>query len=151
MRLPPGDVGRGDIRLTVRTSAASTWNVGLSTGLPPLPFSGFFSPVNNLPMLNKVKAGSAVPVKFRLGGDQGLAIFASGTPGPRRRPATRRRRSTRSRRPSTPGLAELSYDPVSDSYTYVWKTDKAWKGTCRQLTVTLSDGTNHRANFDFRK
>ena len=70
----------GDIRLTVRTSAASTWNVGLSTGLPPLPFNGFFSPVDNLPTLNKVKAGSAVPVKFSLGGNRGLAIFTSGYP-----------------------------------------------------------------------
>jgi hypothetical protein len=30
--------------------------------------------------LNVVKAGSAVPVKFSLGGNQGLNIFASGYP-----------------------------------------------------------------------
>jgi Domain of unknown function (DUF4082) len=38
-------------------------------------FSGFFQPVNNMPTLNVAKAGSAIPVKFSLGGDQGLDIF----------------------------------------------------------------------------
>jgi len=31
-------------------------------------FSGFLQPVDNLPTLNRVKAGSAVPIKFSLGG-----------------------------------------------------------------------------------
>ena len=141
----------GDIRLTVRTSAASTWNVGLSTGLPPLPFNGFFSPVDNLPTLNKVKAGSAVPVKFSLGGNRGLAIFTSGYP----RSAVTTCDSTAPvdgiEETVNPGAAELTYDPLTDRYTYVWKTDKAWAGTCRQLVVQLTDGTFHRANFDFRK
>ena len=52
--------------------------------------------------------------------------------------------------PST-GAAELTHDPLTDRYTYVWKTDKAWAGTCRQLVVQLTDGTFHRATFDFRK
>ena len=43
-------------------------------------WSGFFQPVDNLPTLNVVKAGSAVPVKFGLGGDKGLSIFAPGYP-----------------------------------------------------------------------
>jgi extracellular elastinolytic metalloproteinase len=32
----------------------------------------------------------------------------------------------------------------------VWKTNKAWAGTCRQLIVTLVDGTSHRADFKFK-
>ena len=43
-------------------------------------FEGFFSPVNNLPTLNSVNAGRAVPVKFSLSGDKGLNIFAVGSP-----------------------------------------------------------------------
>jgi hypothetical protein len=43
-------------------------------------FSGFFSPVDNPDVAtNKAKAGSSIPVKFSLGGDQGLDIFATGT------------------------------------------------------------------------
>ena len=43
------------------------------------PFDGFFAPVDNN-MLNVAKAGSAIPVKFSLGGDQGLDTFAAGYP-----------------------------------------------------------------------
>ena len=43
-------------------------------------FSGFFAPVENLPAVNHVKAGQAVPVKFSLLGNQGLGIFAAGYP-----------------------------------------------------------------------
>ena len=32
----------------------------------------------------------------------------------------------------------------------VWKTDRSWAGTCRQLRVTLSDGTTHTAKFSYR-
>src|SRR5262249_33256233 len=46
----------------------------------PYPFSGFFPPVDNPPTLNAVKAGTAVPVKFALGGNRGLNIFAAGSP-----------------------------------------------------------------------
>ena len=48
-------------------------------------FDGFFAPVDNRDagghlILNKVKAGQAVPVKFSLGGNQGLDVFADGYP-----------------------------------------------------------------------
>ena len=35
-------------------------------------FGGFYPPVNPAPALNQAKAGSAIPLKFSLGGDQGL-------------------------------------------------------------------------------
>ena len=46
----------------------------------PYNFTGFFSPIDNLPTLNEMKAGQAAPVKFSLGGNQGLNIFAAGSP-----------------------------------------------------------------------
>jgi len=50
----------------------------------------------------------------------------------------------------TAGSSSLQYDAASGQYTYVWKTDKAWAGSCRQLTVRLVDGTDHVALFQFR-
>jgi hypothetical protein len=41
--------------------------------LTPYAFSGFNSPVEDRPTVNKANAGSAIPVKFSLGGDQGMA------------------------------------------------------------------------------
>jgi hypothetical protein len=52
----------------------------------------------------------------------------------------------------TAGSSSLSYDATTDHYTYVWKTKKEWANTCRQLVVTLNDGsTPHLANFEFVK
>ena len=34
-------------------------------------FSGFFDPVDNLPVSNRVRGGQGVPVKFSLNGNQG--------------------------------------------------------------------------------
>jgi hypothetical protein len=31
----------------------------------------------------------------------------------------------------------------------MWETDARWVETCRQLIVTLNDGTQHRANLQF--
>lgn len=50
----------------------------------------------------------------------------------------------------TAGGSGLSYNAASDTDTYVWKTEKSWKGTCRQLVIQLADGTFHRANFQFK-
>jgi hypothetical protein len=47
------------------------------------------------------------------------------------------------------GSATLSYDAATGRYTYVWKTDKAWRG-CRQLSLTFVDGTTKTALFVFR-
>ncbi len=48
------------------------------------------------------------------------------------------------------GGSSLTYDALADQYVYVWKTEKSWAGTCRQLQVTLNDGTVHTANFKFK-
>ena len=112
-------------------------------------FVGFFTPVENPPAMNGATAGSAVPVKFSLTGNQTLAIL-DGTPASA--PI-----ACDSAAPShavetvAAGSSGLSYDAVSDTYLYVWKTDKAWADTCRQLVLKLADGTLHRANFKLPK
>jgi hypothetical protein len=51
---------------------------------------------------------------------------------------------------TTAGGSSLHYDPLTDEYTYVWKTQKSGAKTCRQLVVNLNDGSSHAANFLFR-
>ena len=53
---------------------------GLGGPVAMFDFSGFFPPVQAEPVLNVVKAGSAVPLKFSLGGDKGLDVIAVGIP-----------------------------------------------------------------------
>lgn len=75
-----------------------------------------------------------IPVKFSLGGNHGLNIFAAGSP--------------KSEQTATAG--SLSYDARYDQYTYTWRTDRAWSGQTRQLVLKLIDGSEHKANFQFR-
>jgi hypothetical protein len=121
-------------------------------GLDPLHynFTGFFQPVDNLPTLNSVKAGQAIPIKFSLGGDQGLDIFFSGYPLSRQIACNSGAPLDDIEQTVTAGGSSLSYDATADRYTYVWKTNKTWAGTCRQLVVTLKDGSIHTANFKFK-
>jgi hypothetical protein len=119
-------------------------------------FTGFYSPVDNLPTFNKAKAGSAVPVKFSLGGDRGLDVFAKDVTGNATSPTSGALAcdSTAEIDPIettvSASASGLSYDAASDTYTYVWKTQKGWTG-CRQLVVRFDDGTVERANFKFVK
>lgn len=113
-------------------------------------FSGFLQPVDNLPALNQVKAGQGIPVKFSLGGDQGLNILASGSPSSVKIACDGSAAIDVIEQTVTAGGSSLSYDALTDTYTYVWKTDKSWANTCRQLTVTLTDGTAHEAHFKFK-
>jgi hypothetical protein len=113
-------------------------------------FNGFFQPVDNLPTLNVVKAGQAVPVKFSLNGDQGLNIFAADYPRSQNIECDLTTVVDGIEVTVTAGSSSLSYDPSTDTYTYVWKTDKAWANKCRQLVVKLNDGTEHVAYFRFK-
>lgn len=112
-------------------------------------FAGFFPPIDNRPVLNVVKAGSAVPVKFSLGGDKGLNIFASGFPKSQEVTCSTDA-VTDGVETETPGASGLEYHAGSDTYSYVWKTKKNWSGTCRQLIIRFSDGSRVRADFKFR-
>lgn len=114
-------------------------------------FLGFFSPIGNPPVVNLAKAGSAVPVKFSLVGDKGLQILAPGSPVSQVITCGTGVGSTVVDETATAGKSELSYDPLTDEYTYVWKTDKAWDGSCRLLMVTLKDGSMHFASFQFTR
>jgi len=118
---------------------------------PIYSFTGFFSPVQNLPTLNGLKSGSAGPMKFSLGGDRGLNIMMPGYP----------RSQTIACDPNVlvlgldetvaAGNSGLSYDAATQQYVYVWKTDKSWANTCRQFVIILSCGTVQRADFKFAK
>jgi predicted extracellular nuclease len=111
-------------------------------------FEGFFPPIDNLPALNVAKAGSSIPVKFSLGGNKGLDIFAAGYPLSMKIDCNTGASLGDVKETVNPGGSGLHYG--SGQYNYVWKTEKAWAGTCRQLVVKLTDGTVQTANFKFK-
>lgn len=111
-------------------------------------FTGFFSPVNNLPTLNSVNAGRAIPVKFSLSGNKGLNIFAPDNPYSVSFNCATGDPGVDVTETVTAGGSSLSFG--GDQYIYIWKTESSWAGTCRQLVLTLNDGSVHTANFKFK-
>ena len=150
-----GDNANGSGSVTATCSGA-TDKAGNSATLVSATYSviynwtGFFQPVDNLPTVNTVNAGQAIPVKFSLGGDFALTIFAAGYPKVQ---AVACGGSSGGASPVeetvTAGNSSLQYDPATQIYTYVWKTDKSWAGSCRQLMVKLNDGSEQLAIFQF--
>jgi len=117
---------------------------------PGFTWEGFYSPVQAAPALNVVKAGSSVPLKFSLGGDKGLQVIAADFPASMQFDCARREPVGDGAATETAGGSSLSYDSSSGAYTYVWKTDKGWAGTCRILALKLADDTWHVAGFRFK-
>ncbi len=111
-------------------------------------FTGFASPIANHPLVNTIRAGQTVPVKFSLGGDHGLDVLLGGMAtstaiGCGTGVAVDLVELT----VSNPGGSQFTYDPLTATYQFNWKTEKSWSGSCRRLLVRLDDGTLHSADF----
>lgn len=113
-------------------------------------FRGFLNPVQNPDVLNVAAAGKVIPIKFKLGGDQGLDIIATGSPTvteitcPIGVPKNLITKYVRLLDPP------LKYIADRDLYKFTWQTDAAWAGTCQLFTLELDDGTTHTLLFKFR-
>jgi hypothetical protein len=112
-------------------------------------FSGFLQPVEDPTVAaNTARAGSAIPVRFRLGGDRGLDIFLPGYP---RFEYGVCESGTEDAIEQTVAVTAsgLSYSPANDTYTYIWKTPKSLANQCGKFQLGLKDGSTHYALFRF--
>jgi len=104
-------------------------------------FKGFEPPVENPPAVNVVRAGQSVPIKWRMSVNLGPdVLFGEPT-------STEYTCGAIGGAPPVPGSGS---DASRRPYTYVWTTDKAWAGQCREFEITFDDGTYRTANFRFR-
>jgi hypothetical protein len=139
-------VGSNSVSCTATDNAGNTTSASASYQVI-YNFTGFFGPVDNQPVFNEVNADRAVPVRFSLAGNQGLNIL---TPTSQVIACTPNAVIDRIEQTVNATVSSLSYTASSNTYTYVWKTSKSWAKTCRQLVLTLNDGTQHIANFKLR-
>lgn len=134
--------------------AVYTWTLD-TTPAVVFNWTGFFRPVDNLPRLNIVNIQTrastlGVPIRFSLGGYKGVDIFETGYPKSETILCVRTKSTNRVDQTINTSVSSLSYDPLTDQYTYIWIVNKAWTRTCRQLVVKLTDNTIHVANFEIR-
>jgi hypothetical protein len=130
------------------TPASFSWTIKTT-----YTFDGFYWPVKNPPVVNRVKAGSYIPFRFSLGGDFGPNIFATGYPQSQAIacPAGSASSELELEETVAPGANLLVYNPLTKRYIYIWKTERSWAGTCRQFTMKLTDGTTQVATFRFTR
>ena len=113
-------------------------------------FEGFLWPVRDRPYANRWVAGVPVPIRFELGGDQGLDVVEDGWPqvaeipcGSHEEPAS----GEPARHPRW--FRELVFRKRRARYVFLWRTRRDWAGSCRQFMLRLDDGTVRRADFEF--
>lgn len=118
-------------------------------------FARWSGPVHRPPTVNTVNAGRSIPIVFSLPGNAGPNIFETGYPKSQNvgcQTWTSSQTNPIESTTSTP--AGLTYDTASDNYTYVWKSNKAWTGTCRQLILQFAADVPHhggaRVVFNFQ-
>ena len=144
----PAAAGVGPVDVTVTTPDGTSVTGAADQYTYIYAFTGFQSPVANPPTVNEVNRGQAIPLQWSLGGDYGLNILAAGYPTVQQVSCTSSAPVNTATETDTAGGSGLQFS--NGTYTYVWKTSKAWAGTCRQIDVRLNDGTDHFALFSFK-
>jgi hypothetical protein len=116
-------------------------------------FEGFFSPIDNQPIVNSAKAGQTVPVKWRITNAAGAAVSDPS--------------SFKDLTSNSTSCSSFDGDPLSaveeyaagnsglqylgnGNWQFNWKTPKSHANSCRVMTLTLKDGSTHNADFRFK-
>ena len=116
-------------------------------------FAGFFAPVNTNKVLNGMKAGSTVPMKWRISNQAGgyisdLGTVKAGSPSFGAVPCNLGAFVDDVAEFAT-GSSSLKYDATASQFVYNWQSPKR-AGTCYQVTVSFVDGTTQSALFQLR-
>jgi Bacterial pre-peptidase C-terminal domain len=113
-------------------------------------FEGFLWPVRNPPSTTRWPAGVPVPIRFELGREQGLDVVEEGWSqvaevecGSGAEPSG----GEPARHPRW--FRDLVFRKRRARYVFLWRTERAWAGSCRQFMLRLRDGTVKRADFEF--
>jgi Tol biopolymer transport system component len=113
-------------------------------------FQGFFQPVDNLPVINTVKNGSIVPVKWRLLDASGAYITdTAAIINSKYTLSTCGGAEDSIEETTATGGTGLRWDSTAQQFVYNWKTP-ALAGKCVQFTLSFNDGTSQSANFKLK-
>ena len=146
----PTTVGTHTLTATATDNAGNTSTSTLTYTIYTLTKSGFFAPVDMNGVVNTVKAGSTVPLKFTVTDNGavrtdtavvtafGAKQYACGTTAPEDAIEM-----------TTTGGTSLRYDTTGAQFIQNWQTPKA-AGTCYVATATFVDGSKLSALFKLK-
>ena len=148
------------VSASVSTAAAGTYtveltgsdNAGNSTTVDcpysvGYNFTGFFSPIDNPPIVNKANAGETIPVKWRITDYNGVGIsdpasFVSLTSGSTTCSST----DPTDVIETYSGGSGLQYQG-DGNWQFNWKTPKSYAGQCRTMRLNLADSDTSRIGY----
>jgi hypothetical protein len=141
--------GSEPIAVTV-DGVEATIDLGETSTLQAWDFQGFLQPLDNMPTLNSMKAGAAVPLKWRVLDASGASVtdVASATIAVSGLDCT-----------TGEGTDEIELGASAGSglqnlgngyYQLNWKTLKSYAGSCKTMHLDIGDGVTHDAFFKFK-
>lgn len=143
------NLGPTDVGVTVN-GVQATIPPGATAPVEAWAFQGFFAPVRNAPAVNPVKAGAAVPLKWRLLDSSGAPVSdlaaAHLTVTGRNCTTGAATGPTQQAKIVGPALQNLG----GGYYQLNWKTLASYAGTCETTHLDVGDGVTHDALFRFR-
>jgi X-Pro dipeptidyl-peptidase len=130
------------------TDAAGNVATGTFTVTVLFDWSGFVSTYEDPPVLNPAHSNGIQTFWFRLGGDFGLDVLA-GQPQSRQVDCTTLAPIAAFQPAATPNWDTFGYQAYTDRYYYPWKTTRAFVNTCREFSISFTDGTTRSAYLQF--
>jgi hypothetical protein len=114
---------------------------------PSLGFEGFLGRVHDGSV---VRAGDAIPIVFSLGGFQGNDVLAGGSPTSVRVDCDDPGEPTGGDPAASASSRGLFFNHWTNRYVFLWRTSRAWAGTCRTFVLALRDGSVERLTVSLR-
>jgi hypothetical protein len=144
-------VGTHTLTATATDNAGRTATATRSYTVLAWTVKGFYQPVDMNGVINTVKAGSTVPLKFEIfAGNTELTDVASvKQPFVVKVMACDASATSDEIEVTTTGGTVLRYDPTAGQFVWNWQTPKT-PGFCYRVTVTAQDATPISANFKLK-
>ena len=144
------EVGTHTLTATARDLAGNQTTETRSFTVAPWTSKGFTSPVDMNGVVNVVKAGSTVPLRFEVfAGDQELTSTEAIDGLRTVETSCEAGAATDDIETTVAGGTEVTYDPDAGRFQYNWKTSKGATG-CLKLIVSTVDGSELTALFRLR-
>jgi hypothetical protein len=140
----------GTVPLTISVDGVSrSLAGGASTPVQAWRFVGFTQPVDPLPTLNQVKAGQAVPLRWRLLDSSGAPVTSLSSASVSVTPLACESHSAVDALEESAAEASSLKHLGDGQYQLNWKTSTTYAGSCLRLRLDVGDGVTHDADFTF--
>ncbi|MDP9368506.1 MAG: HYR domain-containing protein, partial [Chloroflexota bacterium] len=144
-------IGTTTVTCSATDGAGNTGTTSFTVTVRNLTLTGFYAPVDMSGIVNTVKAGSTVPLKFEVfAGSTELtdtAVVKSLRVGVYTGPTTA---TTDEIETTVTGGTSLRYDSTAGQFVYNWSTKGLTVGQTYQVTLTLTDGSTISALFKMK-